>query len=243
MGDPDRQGAPVSDPRRPAFDGVRQSCAPKNPFNDPGCVHALHNLLDAFGAPRETTEDCRALTEPMVLEILEHESIVREAYRDSKGVWTWAVGITSRSGHRVERYKDNPQSIERCIAVYVWLLRTAYLPAVLRAFGGFPLAEHELAAALSFHWNTGAIARASWVASVKAGNRVAARAQIMEWTKDKSLIGRRKAERNLFFDRIWTQDGIVTVWPVKKPAYTPDWAHPEPMDVRNEVRAAMLEVA
>jgi lysozyme len=45
-------------------------------------------------------------------------------------------GITQASGHAVfPRYKDNPQPLERCLAVFLWLLRTKYLPAVLAAFG------------------------------------------------------------------------------------------------------------
>ena len=113
----------------------------------------------------------RPLTPRIVGEILHHEGLVREAYRDSAGVWTWSVGITSASGHRVERYRDNPQSIARCLEVFVWLLTARYLPAVLAAFGGFVPQEHELAAALSFHWNTGAIGRAAWLKRFLAGER------------------------------------------------------------------------
>lgn len=39
------------DPRTPVFDAVRATCPP-GLFNDPGNIVALHNLLDAFGAPR-----------------------------------------------------------------------------------------------------------------------------------------------------------------------------------------------
>lgn len=43
--------APVTDPRKAAFDAVRAISRP-DLFNDPGNVLALDNLLDAFGAPR-----------------------------------------------------------------------------------------------------------------------------------------------------------------------------------------------
>jgi GH24 family phage-related lysozyme (muramidase) len=101
--------------------------------------------------------EMRTLTPRIACELLAHEGLVREAYRDSQGVWTWSVGITDASGHRVERYRDNPQTLERCLEVYVWLLQRRYLPPVLAAFGRHDPAEHELAAALSFHYNTGAI--------------------------------------------------------------------------------------
>ena len=93
----------------------------------------------------------RTLTPRIVGEILQHEGLAREAYRDSVGVWTWSVGITDASGHRVSRYRDNPQPLERCLEVFVWLLTTRYLPAVLAAFGAREPTEPQLAAALSVH--------------------------------------------------------------------------------------------
>ena len=239
----------MTDPRKPAFDGVRAVCE-KNPFNDPGNVHAFHNLLDAFGARRETPppighngpppED--GLTPRIVLEILEHEGIVLEAYRDSKKVLTWGVGVTSASGHRVDRYVGKPQSMERVLEIYLWLLRTKYLPAVRAAFAGIDLAEHELGAALSFHWNTGAIGRAEWVQSFVAGNRAAAHRQFMNWSSPRAIIGRRKAERALFFDGVWTGDGFVTVYKrVRKPSLVPDWGSAVQVDVREALVKAMEE--
>ncbi|EQB09699.1 hypothetical protein [Novosphingobium lindaniclasticum] len=41
----------MTDPRKAAFDAVRAIARP-GLFDDPGNVHALDNLLDAFGAPR-----------------------------------------------------------------------------------------------------------------------------------------------------------------------------------------------
>lgn len=113
------------------------------------------------------------LTKRVLLELLSHEGIVLEAYKDSVGVWTWGVGVTSASGHRVLRYKDNPQPMSKVIEIYKWLVETKYLPDVLEAFT-VELSEAQLAAALSFHYNTGAIKRASWVKSFNAGNVVKA---------------------------------------------------------------------
>lgn len=238
----------MADPRADIFSAVRQRARP-GLFDDPGNVLALDNLLDAFDVPRPAPAwevakpACRELTVKALLEILEHEAIVREAYKDSVGVWTWGVGVTSKSGHKVDRYKDNPQSIERCIEIYVWLLRSKYLPEVLEAFGDYKLAEHELAAALSFHWNTGAIGKAGWVRSVIAGNRVRAREQFLEWRIPASIVPRRKAERSLFFDERWTHDGLVLVYPVRKPSYTPAWGDADLIDVRDQVRQALRAAA
>jgi lysozyme len=79
-------------------------------------------------------------------------------------VWTWSVGITNSSGHTgFPRYKDNPQTIRRCLEVFEWVLRTTYVPAVADVFDGFVLTEEQFGAALSFHYNTGGIRRATWV--------------------------------------------------------------------------------
>lgn len=164
------------------------------------------------------------LTARAAAEIVSHEAIVLEAYKDSVSVWTWGIGVTDASGHKVGRYKDNPQSIERVLEVYLWLLETKYLPDVLRAFKGYDLKEHELAAALSFHYNTGAIGRASWVKQVLSGDRGAAHRSFMLYNKPAEIIGRREDERDLFFDGKWSNDGTTTVWEVRKPSYTPNWS-------------------
>lgn len=161
------------------------------------------------------------ITKRIALEIIEHEGVVREAYYDSVRVLTWSVGITHFSGHTVQRYIRNPQSLERCFEVFEWALRTNFLPAVAREFEGYPLEEHQLGAALSFHWNTGGINRASWCDAWKAGDIADARRRFMLWDKPKEIIPRRRKEMELFFDGKWTSDGVVTEFPVNRSTLTP----------------------
>jgi lysozyme len=163
----------------------------------------------------------RTLTPRIVLELLAHEGLVREAYRDSQGVWTWSVGITDASGHRVGRYRDNPQPLEHCLAVYLWLLETRYLPPVLSAFGAHEPAEHELGAALSFHYNTGGIARAEWLRRFLAGDADASRRAFLAWSRPRAIVPRRRRERDLFFDAAWSGDGHCLAYEVAKPGYQP----------------------
>lgn len=171
------------------------------------------------------------ITPKMAAEIAAHEGIVLEAYKDSVGVWTWGVGVTTASGHSVERYIDKPQSMERVIEVFQWLLAEKYLPSVERAFAGHTLTEAQLTAALSFHYNTGAIQRASWVRHWKAGKIKAARKSFMAWKKPAAIIPRRKAECDLFFDGKWHSRGRAVVYPVSKPRYTPNWGKGRSVDV------------
>ena len=195
----------------------------------------MPRLFDDFRARPKSP-----ITPRIALELIGHEAIVPECYLDSEGVWTWGVGVTNRSGHRVHpRYLDKPQPIEHCIGVYLWLLEKMYLPEVLAAFRGHDLAEHELGAALSFHYNTGAILKADWVREVKAGERAAAVKSIMNYRRPTSIVERRGKERELFFDGDWTADGKANVYPVRKPSYQPHWSQGKRIDVRPMIEQAL----
>lgn len=179
------------------------------------------------------------LTPRIALELLAHEAIVPEAYYDSAKppVLTWGIGVTDASGHKVARYKDNPQPVRRCIEVYLWLLREKYLPAVLEAFDGYRLSEHELGAALSFHYNTGAIKRAGWVKLVKSGQTTEAKDAFMEWRKPPEILKRRQAECDLFFRGAWSSNGTTLVYGVAKPSYKP--SRPQRVNVKAIVEQMM----
>ena len=211
-------------------------------------VPVIDGLADRWGIPRvganETAPPSVAsngqVTERVALELVGHEAIVREAYKDSKGIWTWGIGVTNASGHQVyPRYKDNPQTIQRCIEVYIWLCKTKYGPEVMAALKGRTLTEAQFAAALSFHYNTGAIDRASWVKAWKAGDIPEARARFMDWKIPAEIIERRKKERDLFFDGRWSSDGRATVYEVAKPSYSPRWSSARKVDIRADLKAAL----
>lgn len=227
--------------------------APGQKFNG-DMVKAIDSLADMFAlgvagapspAPATALPPAAAaafvgdITERVALELVGHEAIVPEAYKDSVGVWTWGVGVTSASGHAVDRYKDSPQSLQRCLEVYVWLLRERYAPAVREAFEGRALTEAQFGAALSFHYNTGAIGRASWVTAWKAGDVAEARARFMDWKKPASIISRREKERDLFLDGRWSQDGKATVYEVAKPSYSPRWSSAKRVDIGADLKAAL----
>lgn len=172
------------------------------------------------------------LTSRGAKEIISHEGIVQEAYKDSKGVWTWSVGITNASGHQVyPRYLDNPASLERCLEIYIWLLRFRYIPDVEHAFAGHALSEAQFHAAVSFHWNTGKIGTASWVPLWKTGQIAKARSNFLSYKKPPEVVPRRQKEAALFFDGVWSGDGKANVYPVRKPSYAPNWGGVRRVDV------------
>lgn len=176
------------------------------------------------------------ITARTALELASHEGLVRQAYKDSVGVWTWSIGITNASGHNVERYIGKPQTLERCLEVYVWALEK-YADDVRRVFKDKPLNEHQFAAAVSFHYNTGGIARASWVKKWLAVDVAGAKKDFMNWSKPKEIIPRRQKERDLFFDGKWSNNGTVTEYTRVKANGQIDWSSAKRTNIKNEMES------
>lgn len=180
------------------------------------------------------------LTLRPALELAGYEALVPEWYLDSKKIGTWGIGVTNRSGHNIDQYKDNPQTIERCLEVYLWLVRTHYLPDVIKAFPGHSLTETQLGAALCFHYNTGAILHTDWVGMYLDGHAAAARAfWETHYLNAGTLTDRRMGEAKLFFEGEWQQNGHVTVLGVNKPSYTPRWSGSKRPDLTEDMRTAL----
>jgi GH24 family phage-related lysozyme (muramidase) len=189
------------------------------------------------------------LSERTLLEVAEHEGLVLEYYKCSAGKGTWGFGVTDASGHDVDRYDTarggEKSTIQRAVEVFEWLLRDKYLPQVRAAFRGRELTEAQLAAALSFHWNTGAIGRADWVQSFLLGRREKAWIEFMHWSRPREIIARRKAERDLFFDGRWSGDGVVIIYDRvnRREPRNPIWSSARQIDIFDEVRAALARNA
>ena len=131
--------------------------------------------------------------------IQRHEGVVLRAYRDPVGVWTIGAGLTEKSGV-VDPSPGMAITREQADDLLARALRLNYEPAVARAM---PRAKpHEFDAGVSFHFNTGAIARASWVPAWASGNLPQMRERIKRWNKGggrvlPGLIRRRGEEADL----------------------------------------------
>ncbi|MCB1395928.1 MAG: glycoside hydrolase family protein [Rhodobacteraceae bacterium] len=128
-----------------------------------------------------------------------HEAVVLRAYRDPVGVWTIGAGLTAASGVA----DPGPGMVitrEEASRLLAEALRRRYEPAVSRAM---PTArQHEFDGGVSFHFNTGAISRASWVPAWASGNMAKAREKLALWNKGggrvlPGLTRRRAEEANL----------------------------------------------
>lgn len=145
------------------------------------------------------------------------EGEVLNAYRDVVGVWTIGVGLTAASGliKPTAGMKITREESRRLLAL---ALEKRYEPAVARVL---PKAkQHEFDGAVSFHYNTGAIATASWPDKFKAGAISAAKSAFLSWNKGgkpprpiKGLTLRRQREWDLIEKGVYPHGIKPTVTP------------------------------
>src|SRR5690606_3806905 len=185
-----------------------------------------------------------ALTARAALELASHEALVRQTHKDSVGVLTWCLGMTSATGHRVDRYVGNPAPLQHCMNLYVWALRN-YAKHVDEVFAGHRLTEAQYAAILSFTWNlgAGALRNASWVRHFKAGDMEAAETAFKGWNKVggktvKGLVIRRALEADLLFRGKWSNDGTIIEYTRLRPDMQVDFASAKRVNVSEELRNA-----
>ncbi len=198
----------MSDVRAPIFDAVRQA-APPGLFNDPGHIQALDNLLDAFGVPRTGTSPMPQAVGPKGTALIQSfESCARPvgdgrfaAYPDpgSADGKPWTIGWGS-TGPDI-----GPSTVwtqAQCDARFAQDLQR-YAGEVAKAVGSAPTTQAQFDALVSFHYNTGAIARATLTRKHQAEDYAGARAEFAKWVfndgkKLNGLVRRRAAEAALY---------------------------------------------
>ncbi|MCB1470894.1 MAG: glycoside hydrolase family protein [Rhizobiaceae bacterium] len=132
-----------------------------------------------------------------------------KAYRDPVGVWTIGSGLTAASGV-IKPKAGMTISRDQARDLLASALRRNYEPAVEKAM---PAArQNEFDGAVSFHFNTGAIGRASWVKAWKNGAKAAViRAGLGQWKKGggkvlPGLVRRRDEEADIILIDRWPSD-------------------------------------
>jgi lysozyme len=137
-----------------------------------------------------------------------HEGVVLTAYRCPAGKWTIGAGLTAASGVVAPRAGMTITRAEASRLLKLALARN-YEPAVRRAIGA--VSQHAFDGAVSFHFNTGAIARASWVGSYKARDWTGVRSRLALWNKGggrvlPGLERRRREEADVILLDKWPRD-------------------------------------
>lgn len=179
--------------RKPIFDAVRKQVP--GVFDDPGNIHALDNLLDAFGVPR--MGDRRHINEAGLDLIKSFEGLRLAAYKDAVGIPTIGWGSTGahvRMGMTITReeaetlLRDDLRRFEECVA--------RNCPDAT---------DNQFAAMVSLSFNIGCAAfeRSTVCRMAKAGNHKRAQLAFGMWVfagkkKLNGLVRRRAAEAALY---------------------------------------------
>lgn len=150
-----------------------------------------------------------------IVALLGHEGVVPAPYIDSVGVHTYGVGHTAAAGDPIPSRMPAgmPSDLDAALVRVFEVFRKdleKYERAVELAIK-VPVSQAQFDAAVSFHFNTGAIAKASWVKKLNAGDVVGAGLAIMNWKKPSEIISRRKDEQKLFRSGEYPSASI-TVW-------------------------------
>ena len=159
------------------------------------------------------------MTDRGLLALVRHEGLVPGPYLDVKDVWTFGIGHTAAAGppDPARLPRGMPADLDAGIREAFQLFRSdivAYEAEVLRAVN-VPLEPHEFDALVSFHYNTGGIAKASLTRHLNAGNRAATAQAFMGWLRPAAIRTRREAERDLFRDGRYST-GTIPVWAVDR---------------------------
>lgn len=169
-----------------------------------------------------------------LMALVGHEGIVLSRYFDSVGVATIGIGHTAAAG------SPDPKAFKGKLTISAAfdLLRrdiARYEAAVAKAVT-VPLKQHEFDALVSFHYNTGAIGKASFVKKLNAGDRAGAMKGIMDWRKPAEIIPRRTAERDLFRTGKYPAP-FATLYPATADGRVL-WKQGERVDLRNYLKPA-----
>jgi lysozyme len=159
------------------------------------------------------------MTDRGLLALVRHEGIVPGPYRDVKQVWTFGIGHTAAAGapDPATMSRGMPADLDAGLREAFRVFRfdlARYEAAVLRAVK-VPLEPHEFDALVSFHYNTGGIAKAALTRHLNADDRVAAAAAFMGWLKPAAIRSRRETERDLFAKGRYPT-GTIPVWSVDR---------------------------
>ena len=168
-----------------------------------GVVGPVTNAAFAAWRTRTGTDTSEAgatdISDRGLLALMVREGVALVSYLDTANppVWTVGVGHTAAAGDPAPRAGF---SITLVQALSLFRRDVArYVQDVLRAIK-VPLAQHQLDALVSFHYNTGGIFRAALTKAINAGDDTKIRAGFRGWLTPSSIEGRRMSEYRQYVD-------------------------------------------
>ena len=157
------------------------------------------------------------ITDRGLLALVRHEGIVPGPYLDVRQVWTFGIGHTATAGEPdpAKLPRGMPGDLDAGIreAFRIFRADLARCEAEVLHAVTVPIAPHEFDALVSFHYNTGGIARAALTRHLNAGDRDAAAEAFLNWRRPAAIVPRREDERDLFRHGRYPA-GTIPVWSV-----------------------------
>lgn len=145
------------------------------------------------------------------MELIGHEAIVLTRYRDSVGIWTIGVGHTKAAGEPDPKTFTGELTLKQVFDLFE--KDVAHYVADVNAAVKHAVTQTQFDALVSFHYNTGAIRKASLTQRLNAGDMTGAAQGFMAWVKPKEIIGRRTKEHDLFVTGRYANHGMATIRP------------------------------
>jgi lysozyme len=145
------------------------------------------------------------LSKQGAMELIGHEAIVRTRYLDSKKVWTIGDGHTKAAGDPDPKTYTEVMPLKDVFKLFQQDMQK-YADDV-NAMLKVPVSQTEFDALVSFHFNTGGIARASLTKSINAGDKKTAAKQFLNWKKPPGVMDRRRKEQKLFATAAYSNGG------------------------------------
>lgn len=172
-----------------------------------------------------------------------------KAYKDQAGVWTIGYGQTNADAAVLGFQVKEGVTItkEQSEALLKAAVPRLYEPAVNKAMGAPNQAQFD--AGVSFHYNTGAITKATWVKDFVAKNMPSVHSNLLTWNKagGKVLAGltRRREREWTMIDKsdYGTEGGPATTAPAtsNQPGAVPSPQAPASSSLADRIVAAMRQ--
>jgi len=167
-----------------------------------------------------------------------NEGLVVNRYLDSVKVWTIGVGHTAAAGGLDPRSFTGTLTVQQAIDMFK--VDIAKYERGVDAALKVPVEQHEYDALVHFHYNSGAIGRASFMDKLNAGDRAGAAKGMMDWNKPPEIIGRRTKERDLFQYGRYSGNGLVMVYPANSSGKVL-WNQGKRVDVKALLQAGQVD--
>jgi len=171
------------------------------------------------------------------MELIGHEGIVLTRYRDSVNVWTIGVGHTRAAGPPDPETFLKELTLPQAFGLFEADVRR-YVTSVNDVLK-VKVTQTQFDALVSFHYNTGAIGRATLVRRLNAGDIEEATAGFMAWNKPPEVTKRRAKERDLFATGVYSNNGRANIYPADASGRI-IWNKPKAVDLK--VALAMASV-